>query len=238
MRDFSVNRNKHTLLEGDVFSLRGGEIVGLVGRNGSGKSSFCHMLLGLTEDPCGQLLLIRDDGVPTSLCRADLRELFYYVFQNPDHQIVGSLVEDDVAFAAENRAVDPSVIKELVDQALLAVGLANQVHANPVFLSGGQKQRLAIAGALVTQARFLILDEPFAMLDPAGRANLLGILRRLSRDRDLGILIVSHSAPELLIFSTIFAIHDNRLLRFDSADDFFSSPVSNHIGFDRLSASL
>lgn len=171
-----------------------GECVAVLGANGSGKSTLVRLANGLLLPGAG---VVEVDGIDTrdEARSRELRERVGVVFQNPDDQIVATTVEDDAAFGPENLGLPREEIRRRVDAALAGVGLAGLERREPHLLSGGQKQRLAIAGALAMLPAYLVLDEPTSMLDPQGRAEVLGILDRL-RDEGHGILHVTHDLAD------------------------------------------
>ncbi|MBW7874397.1 MAG: energy-coupling factor ABC transporter ATP-binding protein [Candidatus Cloacimonetes bacterium] len=235
VKNLSLSNSDKVLFRGGNFHLSRGEIVGLGGLNGSGKSSFCHALLGLipVDSQCIFFAGVDDkeEKVLIEPNRGLLRDQIYFVFQNPDCQIVGSLIRDDVAFAGENRGVQREILKDRVKEALELVGLAGFEMRSPATLSGGQKQRLAIAGSIVAQASFLILDEPFAMLDPMGRSQLRSLLQELVKSRNLGVLIVSHNARELFLLDRNYVIHKQKLKEFSPGRSLFESSIFKELGF-------
>ncbi len=172
-----------------------GEIVALVGANGSGKSTLARLCDGILVPTTGTVTV---DGADTrDEARIwDIRSHVGLVLQNPDDQIVGTIVEEDVAFGPENLGMPRDEIRRRVDEALATVGLAGLEHREPHLLSEGQKQRLAIAGALALDPEYLVLDEPVAMLDPAGREAVVRVLERLARHQRRGVLHVTHSAED------------------------------------------
>jgi energy-coupling factor transporter ATPase len=182
-------------LDGVTLVVSPGEEVAVLGANGSGKSTLARLANGILLPQTGS---VRVDGIETSdePRIRELRELVGIVFQNPDDQIVATSVEDDVAFGPENLGLDRDVIRSRVDDALRSVGLTGLEGREPHLLSGGQKQRLAIAGALAMQPTYLVLDEPTSMLDPEGRADVLGIVARL-RAAGHGILHITHDLADV-----------------------------------------
>lgn len=176
------------------FSLGPGELVAVLGANGSGKSTLAKLCNGLLVPGAGSVLV---DGMDTrDDARVwDVRSRVGLVFQNPDNQIVGTVVEEDVAFGPENLGVPRKEIRDRVDAALAAVGLTGFERREPHLLSEGQKQRLAVAGALAMRPAYLIMDEPAAMLDPRGREEVLVIMSSL-REAGHGILHVSHALAD------------------------------------------
>ena len=172
-----------------------GSFVAVLGHNGSGKSTLAkHMNAILVPDE-GQVLI---DGIDTSDEERviDVRRTVGMVFQNPDNQIVANVVEDDVAFAPENLGVPPEEIRRRVDEALKQVDMYDfRMHA-PHLLSGGQKQRVAIAGVIAMQPRIIVLDEPTAMLDPQGRAEVIGTITKLCRENGMTVVLITHHMDE------------------------------------------
>ena len=172
-----------------------GSFVAVLGHNGSGKSTLAkHMNAILVPDE-GQVLI---DGIDTADEERviDVRCTVGMVFQNPDNQIVANVVEDDVAFAPENLGVPPEEIRRRVDEALKQVDMYDfRMHA-PHLLSGGQKQRVAIAGVIAMQPRIIVLDEPTAMLDPQGRAEVIGTITKLCRENGMTVVLITHHMDE------------------------------------------
>jgi energy-coupling factor transport system ATP-binding protein len=188
--DYAAHSGTITAVRDVDLSLAAGELVVVLGANGSGKSTLARIMAGLLVPASGEVLV---DGLSTrDIATAwDIRRLVGVVFQNPDNQIVGTVVEEDVAFGPENLGLPREEIRRRVDLALEAVGLAGFERREPHLLSGGQKQRLAIAGALAMSPTYLVLDEPTAMLDRGGRSDVLEVLEAL-RATGRGILHVTH----------------------------------------------
>ena len=174
--------------------LRPGESLAVVGANGSGKSTLARLCNGLLLPDDGTVLV---DDLDTGDDDAtwEIRTRVALVFQNPDNQIVGTVVEEDVAFGPENLGVPRAELRERVDASLSVVGLSGFERREPHLLSGGQKQRLAIAGALAMRPTYLVLDEPTSMLDPEGRRDVLAVIEVL-RSQGHGILHVTHDLAE------------------------------------------
>ncbi len=200
-----VNNLEHTYNQGmnDEFKalqkinlqVKEGEFLAVLGTNGSGKSTLAKHLNGLLQPTSGTC---RIDGMLTSDPEKiwDIRQRVGMVFQNPDNQLIAAVVEDDVAFGPENMGFPPSKIKRLVIEALKAVGMIKKRKFAPHLLSGGQKQRVAIAGALAMQTKCLVLDEPTAMLDPAGRQEVLLTLKKLHKEQGLTVVYITHYMEE------------------------------------------
>jgi energy-coupling factor transport system ATP-binding protein len=179
-----------------TLELREGELACVVGPNGSGKSTLARLCDGLLLPTSGRVSV---DGHFTDEFDAllEARSLVGMVFQDPDDQIVGTVVEEDCAFGPENLGLPAVEIRTRVDEALGMVGLTGMERREPHLLSEGQKQRLAVAGALAMRPRYLVLDEPSAMLDPAGRRAVSLIMRRLAHEGGHGVVVVTHDAAEV-----------------------------------------
>lgn len=186
-----------TALNGVDLVVRRGEFLVIIGPNGSGKSTLARHMNGLLLPTEGSLLVAgRDTRDPDQLWA--IRRTVGMVFQNPDNQIVATVVEEDVAFGPENLGVPSPEIRRLVDEALGQVDMSQfSLHA-PHLLSGGQKQRVAIAGALAMRPHCLVLDEATAMLDPRGREEVLATVRRLNREEGLTVVHITHFMEEAL----------------------------------------
>ncbi|HEX9093065.1 MAG TPA: ATP-binding cassette domain-containing protein [Coriobacteriia bacterium] len=178
-------------LSGASLSVAPGRIVAVVGANGSGKSTLARLCDGLLL-PTRGVVTVDGDDTRDETALWEIRSRVGMVLQDPDDQIVGTVVEEDVAFGPENLGVPPAELRERVTSALAEVGLPGFERREPHLLSEGQKQRVAIAGALAMRPAYLVLDEPTALLDPAGRLAVLDLIDRLARDAGHGIVHVSH----------------------------------------------
>lgn len=176
-------------------SIEEGEFVALVGHNGSGKSTAAKLMNGLLLPSEGRVLV---DGMDTSDKKKlfDIRKTVGVVFQNPDNQMIATVIEDDVAFGPENIGLPPEQIRRRVDWALEAVGMSEHKKGTPFRLSGGQKQRIAIAGVLAVMPRVLVLDESTAMLDPVGREEVMRVVERLNREEKMTVVMITHFMEE------------------------------------------
>ena len=182
-------------LKGVDLTIEQGSFVVVLGHNGSGKSTLAKTLNGVLL-PCGGHVYVEGmDTLDEHLLLA-IRRTVGMVFQNPDNLIVANVVEEDVAFAPENLGVPPAEIRERVDDALRAVGMYEFREHAPHLLSGGQKQRVAIAGVIAMQPRCIVLDEPTAMLDPIGRADVLRTIKTLNRERGVTVVLITHHMDE------------------------------------------
>lgn len=182
-------------LDGVTIQIQKGEFTAILGHNGSGKSTLAKHLNGILVPTRGQVLVEGMDTADDDLLY-DIRQRVGMVFQNPDNQIVATIVEEDVAFALENIGVEPAEIRRRVDDALKAVGMYDyRLHA-PHQLSGGQKQRIAIAGVIAMRPDCIVLDEPTAMLDPKGRREVMQTLQNLARDFGITVVLITHYMDE------------------------------------------
>lgn len=207
------NRGKpgeYQALSGVDLTIRKGEFLAVVGPNGSGKSTLSRHFNALLMPTAGTVLVDGlDTGRPENVW--EIRRRVGMVFQNPDNQIVSSLVEEDVAFGAENLELPPEELWERVEEALNLTGLSEYRQHAPHLLSGGQRQRLAIAGVLAMRPTCLVLDEPSAMLDPAGRRELMTTLAGLNRLRGVTVVLVTHFMEEAVTAGRIIVMSGGRL---------------------------
>ena len=183
------------VLNGLNVSIEAGSFVAILGHNGCGKSTFAKHMNAILLPSGGSVYV---DGIDTADEEKllDIRRAVGMVFQNPDNQIVANVVEEDVAFAPENLGVPPLEIRQRVDDALKAVGMYDYREHAPHLLSGGQKQRVAIAGVIAMVPRCIVLDEPTAMLDPIGRADVLRTIKALNRQRGVTVVLITHHMDE------------------------------------------
>jgi len=191
-------------------SFREGLFSVVLGRNGSGKSTVARLTNAILLPDVGSVTV---GGLDTAdeASRWAIRRGVGMVFQDPDNQIVGTTVEEDVAFGPENLGVPPEEIRERVEAALAAVGMEGYAHNAPDRLSGGQKQRVAIAGVLAMRPSCIVLDEATSMLDPVGRGELLELLRRLNRDEGLTVIHITHHMAEAAMADRVYVLDGGRL---------------------------
>lgn len=181
-------------IKGISLNIENGSFTAIIGRNGSGKSTLAKNLNGLLL-PTGGAVYVKDWDTKDDLHIWDVRQTAGMVFQNPDNQLVSSIVEDDVAFGPENLGVEPGIIRERVDRALDAVRMGEYKRKAQHLLSGGQKQRIAIAGVVAMRPDCIIFDEPTAMLDPRGRRDIMGIIEKLHKE-GITIILITHFMDE------------------------------------------
>ena len=218
-----------TVLDQVNLDIEAGSFVAILGHNGSGKSTFAKHLNAILLPTSGKVYV---DGMDTTDedKLLDIRRTVGMVFQNPDNQIVASVVEEDVAFAPENLGVPSEEIRRRVDEALAAVGMTEYARHAPHLLSGGQKQRVAIAGVLAMRPRCIVLDEPTAMLDPVGRREVLDTVCRLQRELGMTVVLITHHMDE--------AARAQRLVVMDNGHVVMDGPPAqvfqNVVGLRRL----
>ena len=199
------------VLDGVSLSVHRGEFLAVLGHNGSGKSTLAKHFNAILLPREGRVLV---DGMETTDEDRlyDIRQTVGMVFQNPDNQIVATIVEEDVAFALENMGVPPAEIRQRVDDALRSVGMYQFREHAPHQLSGGQKQRIAIAGIIAMRPKCIVLDEPTAMLDPRGRAEVMRTLRELNRDHGITVALITHYMDEAAQCDRVVVVDGGKLL--------------------------
>lgn len=194
-----------------TLDIQKGDFVAILGHNGSGKSTFAKQLNGILLPTDGTVWIsgmdTRDDS-----CIWDIRKTAGMVFQNPDNQIIGNIVEEDVGFGPENLGVPTDEIWRRVDESLEAVGMTAYRLKSPNKLSGGQKQRVAIAGVMAMRPECIILDEPTAMLDPTGRREVIATLHDLNRKEGITVLLITHYMEEVIDADRVIVMDDGHLV--------------------------
>lgn len=204
---YGGEKEEHAALNGVDLEIRAGEFVAILGHNGSGKSTLAKHLNAILLPTAGRVTV---DGIDTAdeTRTFELRSRVGMVFQNPDNQLVATVVEEDVAFGPENLGVPSAEIRRRVDAALDAVGMRSFARHAPHKLSGGQKQRVAIAGVLAMNPRCIVLDEPTAMLDPKGRRQVMDTVVRLSRERGITVILITHFMEEAALCDRVVVMND------------------------------
>ena len=197
-----------------------GSFTAIIGRNGSGKSTLAKNLNGLLL-PTSGAVYVKGWNTADDEHIWDIRQTAGMVFQNPDNQLVSSIVEDDVAFGPENIGVEPDVIRERVDRALAEVNMGEYRNKGPHLLSGGQKQRIAIAGALAMEPECIIFDEPTAMLDPAGRRDIMDAIARL-HDEGITVILITHFMDEAVQADRVIILDRGEILLDGTPAEVFS----------------
>ena len=197
------------------FNIERGSFTVILGHNGSGKSTLAKMLNGLFKPTTGDVLV---DGINTrdEENEIEVKRKVGMVFQNPDNQLVASIVEEDVAFGPENLGLEPKEIRKRVDDALKSVGMYEFKDSTPHRLSGGQKQRVAIAGIIAMSPECIVLDEPTAMLDPVGRAEIIETLLKLKSEKNITVVLITHYMEEAEKADRVMVMNDGVII----ADNF------------------
>ena len=208
-------------LKGVSLDIKEGEFVAILGHNGSGKSTFAKLMNGI--------LLPTDGTVYISKMRTDNEEHLWdvrktagMVFQNPDNQIIGNVVEEDVGFGPENLGVPTDEIWKRVEESLTATGMISYRAHSPNKLSGGQKQRVAIAGVMAMQPECIVLDEPTAMLDPNGRKEVLRAVRKLNEEKGVTVILITHYMEEVVFADRVFVMDNGKLVMQGTPREIFS----------------
>lgn len=229
-------REENPALQNFSVDIRRGEYVAVLGHNGSGKSTFAKLMNYILEPTSGELIvngldLSRKDLADEEIL--DLRKNVGMVFQNPDNQLVATIVEQDVAFGPENLGVPREELRRRVDSALETVGMSAYAKHEPHRLSGGQKQRVAIAGILAMMPKCVVFDESTAMLDPGGRREVLDTIRKLNREEGMTVLNITHYMNEAAEADRIIVINDGKLLLDGTPDEIFAKrDVLTEVGLE------
>lgn len=208
-------------LDGVSLEANEGEFITILGHNGSGKSTFAKHLNALLVPDEGSVFI---DGMDTSEddYTLKIRETAGMVFQNPDNQMVSSVVDEEVGFGPENIGVPTEEIWERVEAALNAVGMYAYKESNPGRLSGGQKQRVAIASVLAMKPKCIVLDEPTAMLDPGGRKDVLDVLHDLNKRSGVTVILITHNMEEVTASDRVFVMDKGRVVMNGTPEEIFS----------------
>lgn len=206
-------------------SIKEGEYISVLGHNGSGKSTLAKLLNLILIPTSGKIYIDGKDVSDENLSDDEVfevRKKIGMVFQNPDNQIVATVIEEDVAFGVENLGLPREEIRRRVVNALNVVGMQDYAHHAPHKLSGGQKQRVAIAGIIAMRPRVIIFDESTAMLDPIGRKSVIEIMEKLNREENITIINITHYMEEAARADRVIVINDGEMILDGSAEDVFS----------------
>lgn len=207
IEDENENEQKLQVLENFNLNIEEGSFVAILGHNGSGKSTVAKLTNGILLPKEGKVIV---DGIETKDDESifDVRRTVGMVFQNPDNQIVSSIVEEDVAFGVENLGVPSDECRKRVDEALKTVGMYDYRDKAPSKLSGGQKQRVAVAGIIAMKPKCIVLDEPTAMLDPSGRKEVVDTITKLNCEEGITIVLITHYMDEAVKADRVVVIDD------------------------------
>ena len=221
---FSYSEEDRTVknaVDGVSFEIEKGEFVALLGHNGCGKSTLAKLFNAMLLPSNGKIYV---DGEDAGSCENlyDIRKKVGLVLQNPDNQLVASIVEEDVAFGPENLGVAPEEIRVRVDNALKAVDMYEYRNHPPFKLSGGQKQRIAIAGILAMEPECIVLDEPTAMLDPSGREEVLSTILNLNKNKNITVVLITHYMEEAVLADRVIVMDEGKILTQGKPKEVFS----------------
>lgn len=212
--DDEDNENKHYVLKNLSLEIERGSFVCVLGHNGSGKSTFAKLLNMILTPDSGKIYIDGDDITRPDMTEDELFEVrrkVGMVFQNPDNQLVATVVEEDVAFGPENLGVEPSEIRKRVDDALSTVGMTEYASHAPHRLSGGQKQRVAIAGIIAMKPECIIFDESTAMLDPQGRKDVMNTIAELNSKQGITVIHITHNMDEAVKADRVVVINEGEV---------------------------
>lgn len=219
--DHGTVEEKVAALKNVNIEINKGDFVAVLGHNGSGKSTFAKHINALVQ-PTGGTLWVDDMDTKNDELVWEIRQTSGMVFQNPDNQLVATVVEEDIAFGPENMGVEPKEIRKRVDEALATVRMSEYATHTPSKLSGGQKQRIAIAGVLAMKPQCIVLDEPTAMLDPVGRRDVMETIERLNREEGITMILITHYMDEAVRADKVFVIDDGDLVMQGTPKEIFS----------------
>ncbi|MBQ2266355.1 MAG: energy-coupling factor transporter ATPase [Clostridia bacterium] len=223
---------EYTAVNNVSLDIKKGSFTVILGHNGSGKSTLAKMLNGLNRPSSGDILV---DGINTRDEENEflIKKKVGMVFQNPDNQLVASIVEEDVAFGPENLGLEPKVIRQRVDEALKAVGMYEFRNSTPHHLSGGQKQRIAIAGIIALEPECIVLDEPTAMLDPKGRAEIINTILRLNKEKGITVVLITHYMEEAEKADRVLVMNDGEFIADGTPKEIFKNvKMLKSVGLD------
>lgn len=218
--DYDESQGKN-VLDDISLTVSKGEFIALLGHNGSGKSTLAKMFNGILQPDSGKVKVCGMDTSDENTL-LDIRKKVGLVLQNPDNQLVASIVEEDVAFGPENLGVDPIEIRRRVDEALKSVDMYEYRTHAPYKLSGGQKQRVAIAGIIAMQPDCIVLDEPTAMLDPQGRKEVMDAVIKLNKEKGITVILITHYMDEAALADRLIVMDGGKIITEGSPREVFS----------------
>ena len=219
--EYSDFDRSKTVINDFSIDIKRGSFTCLLGHNGSGKSTLAKLLNGLYKPVKGDILV---DGMNTKdeKTEIEIKRRVGMVFQNPDNQLVASIVEEDVAFGPENLGLSPEEIRKRVDESLKSVGMYEFRKSTPHHLSGGQKQRIAIAGILAMRPQCIVLDEPTAMLDPKGRKEIISTIEKLNSESGITVVLITHFMEEAQNADRAVVLNDGSIIADGTPQEIFS----------------
>ncbi|MBE6780045.1 MAG: energy-coupling factor transporter ATPase [Ruminococcaceae bacterium] len=229
--NYTEDEVEYTAVNNVSLDIKRGSFTVILGHNGSGKSTLAKMMNGLNKPTVGDIFV---DGINTKDEETELliKRKVGMVFQNPDNQLVASIVEEDVAFGPENLGLEPKLIRQRVDEALESVGMLEFKNSTPHHLSGGQKQRIAIAGMIAMRPECLILDEPTAMLDPKGRAEIITTIEHLNK-QGMTVVLITHYMEEAQNADRVLVMNDGKFIADGTPKEIFKNvSMLKSVGLD------
>ncbi|MCU9815625.1 energy-coupling factor transporter ATPase [Paraclostridium sp. AKS73] len=230
--EYVTEDDKFKAIDNLSLNVKQGEFVVVIGHNGSGKSTLSKNLNAILMPTSGNIYI---NGLNTKEEKNlwDIRQTAGMVFQNPDNQIVATIVEEDVAFGPENLGIDPPEIRKRVEESLKSVGMYEMRDRQPHLLSGGQKQRVAIAGIIAMKPKCIIFDEATAMLDPSGRKEVMKTIRRLNKEEDISIMHITHFMEEAVDADRVIVMEKGKKVLEGAPKEVFSKvEMLKNIGLD------
>lgn len=230
--EYVTEEDKFKAIDNLSLNVKQGEFVVVIGHNGSGKSTLSKNLNAILMPTTGNIYI---NGLNTKEEKNlwDIRQTAGMVFQNPDNQIVATIVEEDVAFGPENLGIDPPEIRKRVEESLKSVGMYDMRDRQPHLLSGGQKQRVAIAGIIAMKPKCIIFDEATAMLDPSGRKEVMKTIRRLNKEEDISIMHITHFMEEAVDADRVIVMEKGKKVLEGTPKEVFSKvKMLKSIGLD------
>ncbi|MBQ2135370.1 MAG: energy-coupling factor transporter ATPase [Clostridia bacterium] len=222
----------HSAVKDFSLAVERGSFTVILGHNGSCKSTLAKLINGLYKPTKGDVIV---DGMNTKdeLYETEIKRRVGMVFQNPDNQLIASIVEEDVAFGPENLGIEPDEIRKRVDESLKAVDMYEFVKSTPHHLSGGQKQRIAIAGIIAMQPDCIVLDEPTAMLDPKGRKEIINTILKLNREKNITVILITHYMEEAENADRVVVMNDGAIIADSTPKRIFSDvEMLKSVGLD------
>ncbi len=230
--EYSGSDKVKTVIKDLTVSIKKGSFTVILGHNGSGKSTLAKLLNGLYKPDNGDVFV---DGINTKNEKTEIevKRRVGMAFQNPDNQILASIVEEDVAFGPENLGLEPKEIRQRVDNALKSVDMYDFRLKSPYHLSGGQKQRVAIAGIIAMEPECIVLDEPTAMLDPKGRREIISVIERLNKEKGITVILITHFMEEAQNADRVLVMDDGKFVADGTPKEIFSNAkLLKDVGLD------
>lgn len=210
--------SKKRVLDDISLTINKGEFICILGKNGCGKSTFAKCLNGLVSPTSGEVLVF-DLDTKDEKNLINIRQKVGMTFQNPDNQIVASIVEEDIAFGLENLGIESNEMKKRIESAVSCLGIENLRNSMTSKLSGGQKQKVSIAGILAMKPEIIVLDEPTSMVDKAGRIDILETVKRLNKEEDITIILISHYLEEVQYADRVVLINKGKITLDDTPEN-------------------